>query len=459
MTTNEPNHNALYVPKSASRRDFMRGAIFTGAGLAMSSATHAFAEGSGQVKIGLVGCGGRGSGACGQALSTGNSNFVLWAMGDAHKDRLDGSYSLLSNKHPDQVKVTDERKFVGLDAYEKVLKECDLVILATPPGFRAYHFEAAVNAGKNIFMEKPVATDAAGVRKVMEMAKVADQKGLKVVAGLQRRYQNCYIEALKEVKENNIIGEITGGQIYWNDSGVWVKERLEGMSEMQYQLLNWYYFAWLCGDHIVEQHIHNIDVANWFIGTHPEGARGMGGRQVRTDKKFGEIYDHHAVEFLYPNGVVINSQARHQKGCYHAVREQFTGTKGIVYLDNGGHCYAVDFKGNRIWDYQRGTDGKRKRDQKDPDPYQVEHNFLQDCILNNKPVNNAHYVAESTMTAILGRYATYTGIEVSWEQGINNSVQLMPAKVDWDTVPPTKPDANGAYAIALPGIDTKKVVA
>ena len=207
MTTNEPNHNALYVPQSASRRDFLRGTAFAGAGLAMSATTNVFAEGSSEIKIGMVGCGGRGSGACGQALSTGNKNFVLWAMGDAHKDRLDSSYSGLSNKFHDQVKVADERKFVGLDAYEKVLKECDLVILATPPGFRAYHFEAAVNAGKNIFMEKPVATDAAGVRKVLEMAKIADQKGLKVVAGLQRRYQNCYQAALKEVKENNIIGE------------------------------------------------------------------------------------------------------------------------------------------------------------------------------------------------------------------------------------------------------------
>jgi myo-inositol 2-dehydrogenase/D-chiro-inositol 1-dehydrogenase len=182
----------------------------------------------------------------------------------------------------------------------------------------------------------------------------------------------------------------------------------------------------------------------------------MGGRQVRTDKIFGEIYDHHAVEFLYDNGVIINSQARHQKGTYHAVREQFTGTKGIIYLDNGGNCYATDFKGNRIWDYRKGEDGKRKRDVKDPDPYQVEHNVLQDCILNNKPINNAVYVAESTMTAILGRYVTYSGVEISWDQAINNKIQIMPAKVTWETVPPTAPNKEGAYAIAIPGV-TKTV--
>jgi predicted dehydrogenase len=313
------------------------------------------------------------------------------------------------------------------------------------------------------------------------MAKVADQNGLKVVAGLQRRYQDCYHAALKELKENNIIGDITGGQIYWNDSGVWVKERLPGMTEMEYQLLNWYYFVWLCGDHIVEQHIHNIDVANWFLGAHPVSARGMGGRQVRVgahfleayeagkagglegllkqlkeENKYGEIFDHHAVEFIYENGLIINSQCRHQKGTYKAVREQFTGTKGIMYLDNGGHCYATDFKGNRIWDYQMGADGKRKRDVKDPDPYQVEHNFLQDCILNNKPVNNAYYVAESTMTAIMGRYATYSGVELTWDQVLNNKIQLMPAKVTWETVPPTAPAIDGSYPVAIPGV-TKPV--
>ena len=444
MTTNEPNHHALYVPKTASRRDFIRSSVIAGAGLSMSAATHAFAAGSSEIKLGLIGCGGRGSGAADQALSTGNKNVTLWAMGDAHKDRLDGSYSNLSNKHNDQVKVDDSRKFVGLDAYEKVLKECDLVILATPPGFRPYHFEAAVNAGKNIFMEKPVATDAPGVRKVLEMGKIAEQKGLKVVAGLQRRYQKCYRDALKEVKENNLIGEIVGGQMYWNDGGVWVKDRLDGMSEMQYQLLNWYYFVWLCGDHITEQHIHNLDVANWFIGSTPVSAQGMGGRQVRTGKQFGEIYDHHAVEFTYANGVRINSQCRHQKGCFNQVREEFVGTKGILYLKNDNKCYATDFKGNIIWKYDFR--------QKDENPYQVEHNELQDAIINNKKINNAEYVATSTMTSLLGRDATYSGKEVKWDDAINSKVQLMPAKVTWETVPPTKPDETGAYPIPVPGV-------
>jgi predicted dehydrogenase len=445
MTTNEPNHNALYVSKK-SRRDFLRGGIAAGAGLAMSSATHAFAAESNDIKIGLIGCGGRGSGAAGQALSSGNYNFKLWAMGDAHEDRLESSYKNLSEKHKDQFNVGD-RKFIGLDAYEKVIAECDLVILATPPGFRPYHFEAAVNAGKNVFMEKPVATDAPGVRKVMEMADVADKKGLHVVAGLQRRYQNCYREALKQVKENNIIGEIVGGQVYWDSAGVWVKEREAGQTELQYQLRNWYYFNWLCGDHINEQHIHNVDVANWFLDAHPVSAQGMGGRQVRTGKEFGEIYDHHYVEFTYPNGIRINSQCRHQKGCINPVREEFTGTKGILYLDNSGRCYANDFKGNSIWRYR-----PTGPDRKDPDPYQVEHNELQDAILNGKKINNAHYVAQSTMTTIFGRFASYSGKELMWDDAIKSDIQLMPNKVTWDTVPPTAPDKDGFYPVAIPGV-------
>jgi predicted dehydrogenase len=202
----------------------------------------------------------------------------------------------------------------ALDAYKKVIDCCDLVILTTPPGFRPYHFEAAVNAGKNIFMEKPVAVDAPGVRKVLEMAKVADEKNLKVVVGLQRRYQNCYIEALKQVKEQGIIGDIVAGQVYWNGGGIWFRDKRPDQNELMYQINNWYFFTWLCGDHINEQHIHNIDVANWFIGGHPVSAQGMGGRQQRVDKKFGQIYDHHYVEFTYANGVRINSQCRHQSG-------------------------------------------------------------------------------------------------------------------------------------------------
>ena len=430
-----------------------------GAASALTVAQSAWAAGSDKIKVGLIGCGGRGSGAANQALSTKQEGIVLHAVADAFKEKADGALSNLRTKHADKVQVDDSRIFAGLDGYKKVIDSCDLVILTTPPGFRPYHFEAAINAGKNVFMEKPVAVDSPGIRKVQEMAKIADEKNLKVVVGLQRRYQNCYIEALKQVKENGNIGDIVSGQVYWNGGGIWFRDKQPGQSELMYQINNWYFFTWLCGDHINEQHIHNIDVANWFIGGHPESAQGMGGRMQRTEAKFGQIYDHHYVEYTYANGVRVNSQCRHQSGVYNAVREEFTGTKGKLYLINSGACYAVDHKGNTIWKYRASAEaagegeakGKKARRGSDPDPYQVEHDTLQAAIRDNKPLNNAYYGAESTMTSILGRMATYSGKEIKWDEALNSKVQHMPAIVTAETEPPVKPDANGAYPVAIPG--------
>lgn len=446
------------IPTPTTRRDFLgKTAVTAGA---LTVAQSAWAAGSDRIKVGLIGSGGRGSGAANQALSTKQEGVVLHAVCDAFKEKAEGALSNLRTKHAEKVEVDESRIFAGLDGYKKVIDSCDLVILTTPPGFRPYHFEAAINAGKHVFMEKPVAVDAPGVRKVMEMAKVADEKNLKVVVGLQRRYQNCYLESLKQVKEQGIIGEIVAGQVYWNGGGIWFRDKQPGQSELMYQINNWYFFTWLCGDHINEQHIHNIDVANWFIGGHPESAQGMGGREQRVDKKYGQIYDHHYVEFTYANGVRVNSQCRHQQGVYNAVREEFTGTKGKIYLNNSGACYAVDHKGNTLWKYRPTGDaaaegeakGKKGRRSTDPDPYQVEHDTLQAAIRDNKPLNNAYYGAESTMTAVLGRMATYSGKEIKWDDAINSKVQHMPAIVTAETEPPVKPDAEGGYPVAIPGI-------
>ncbi|MFO1483956.1 MAG: Gfo/Idh/MocA family oxidoreductase [Verrucomicrobiaceae bacterium] len=439
-----------------SRRQFIG---TTAAASALTVAQSAWAAGSDKVKIGLIGSGGRGSGAADQALSTPNEGFVLHAVCDAFKQKAEGALSNLRNKHESRVQV-DDRIYDGLDGYKKVIDSCDLVILTTPPGFRPYHFEAAINANKHVFMEKPVAVDAPGVRKVLEMAKVADEKNRKVVVGLQRRYQNCYLDALKQVKEQGIIGDIVSGQVYWNGGGIWFRDKMPDQSELMYQINNWYFFTWLCGDHINEQHIHNIDVANWFLGGHPVSAQGMGGRMQRVEKKFGQIYDHHYVEFTYENGVRINSQCRHQSGTKSEVREEFTGTKGKLYLDNSGKCYAVDHKGNPIWKYRaaRGGDDKGGKGKKgagagDPNPYQVEHDTLQAAIREDKPLNNAYYGAESTMTAVLGRMATYSGKEITWDQALNSKVQHMPAIITPESEPPVKPDAEGGYPIAIPGKD------
>ncbi|MCW0218506.1 MAG: Gfo/Idh/MocA family oxidoreductase [Prosthecobacter sp.] len=461
-TETSPTTRREFIGKTAATAT-----VATVASSGLTIAQSANVAGSDRIKVGLIGTGGRGSGAANQALSTKQEGVVLHAVADAFKEKAEGALSNLRTKHADKVEVDDSRIFAGLDAYKKVIDSCDLVILTTPPGFRPYHFEAAVDAGKNIFMEKPVAVDAPGVRKVLEMAKVAEEKNLKVVVGLQRRYQNCYQEALKQVKEQNIIGDIVSGQVYWNGGGIWFRDRQPGQSELMYQINNWYFFTWLCGDHINEQHIHNIDVANWFIGGHPVSAQGMGGREQRTDKKFGQIFDHHYVEFTYENGVRINSQCRHQSGVYNAVREEFTGTKGKIYLDNKPNCYAVDHKGNVIWKYRPGgaaagadegeTKGKKGRRSGDPDPYQTEHDVLQAAIRDNTPINNAAYGAHSTMTSILGRMATYSGKEIKWEEAFNSKVQHMPNIVTAETEPPVKPDAEGGYPVAIPGVKVEGV--
>ena len=286
----------------------------------------------------MIGCGGRGTGAATQALST-KQNVQLVAMADAFKDRLDDSYNnlleALADKK-DRIQVKEENKFVGFDAYKNAIALADVVILATPPGFRPIHFEEAINQNKHVFMEKPVATDPAGIQNVLAAAEQAKAKKLNVVVGLQRRYQTSYRELMKRV-EDGAIGDITSAQAWWNNDGVWVHPRQAGWTEMEYQMRNWYYFVWLCGDHITEQHIHNLDVINWAKNAYPVSAQGMGGREVRVGKDYGEIFDHHYVEFQYADGTILNSQCRHQKGTMSKVDELLIGTKGKVFCDACEH--------------------------------------------------------------------------------------------------------------------------
>lgn len=395
------------------------------------------------LKLALIGCGGRGSGAANQALKA-DDNVELIAMADVFEDRLNSSLLNLQKEFvgSKKVNVKDKNKFVGFDAYKKAIDMADVVILTTPPGFRPYQFEYAVNAGKHIFMEKPLAVDVPGIRKVLEMAKVAKEKKLNVVVGLQRRYQKNYLEIAKKINEG-AVGKIISGQVYWNSSGVWVHPRKPGQKELDYQMRNWYYFNWLCGDHILEQHIHNIDVANWFIGEHPISAQGMGGRQVRKGPEHGEIFDHHFVEFRYPSGAIISSQCRHQPGTWSKVGEDFQGTKGKVDTNDAGVARILGHDNGDIFTYRSRTD---------PNPYQVEHNKLFASIRNKEVINNAQYGAESTMTAILGRMATYSGKMMSWDEAMLSNHQLMPEKVTWDTIPPSLPNEDGNYPIPMPGI-------
>ncbi|MCP5536726.1 MAG: Gfo/Idh/MocA family oxidoreductase [Akkermansiaceae bacterium] len=388
-----------------------------------------------EIKVALIGCGGRGSGAANQTLSVEGTKLV--AMADAFEDRLEDAYQQLKGKYKDRVDVPQARKLVGFDAYKSAIDAADVVILTTPPGFRPIHFEYAVSRGKHVFMEKPVAVDAEGIRKVLAAAKEADRKKLKVVAGLQRRYQESYLQTFEEI-QGGAIGDIVSAQCYWNSGGVWVKPRQPGQSEMDYQMRNWYYFNWLCGDQICEQHVHNIDVVNWFMGDkYPVKAYGMGGRAQRVGKDYGEIFDHHYVEFSYDGGAILNSQCRHFQGTPSRVSELIIGTKGTA---SAGLI--------------KGHDGKvlfRHRNRKAPNPYQVEHDELYRHIREDKPLNNAYYAAKSTFCAIIGRMATYSGQEIMWEQALAQGPSIMPDKLAWDADPGPRMGPDGLYPCAIPG--------
>ena len=433
--------------KNINRRNFVKGsALATGFALTnpLNAGIGAFGGGSDTLKLAVVGCGGRGTGAVSQALNA-DEGVELVAMADAFQDRLDSCYSTLSNIFDKKrLKVKDKNKFVGFGSYKQAIDEADVVILTTPPGFRPDHFAYAVEKGKHVFMEKPVATDAPGIRKVLEAAKVAKQKKLNVVVGLQRHYQPCYTEVHDRIQKGEI-GNIVSGQVYWNSSGVWVKEREAGQTEMEYQMRNWYYFNWLCGDHILEQHIHNIDVANWFIGAYPVSAQGMGGREVRKGKNHGQIFDHHFVEFVYPEGQVISSQCRHQPDTLSRVSEAFQTTKGTIYTDSGNKGIIKTYGGDELYNH----DGSN-----DISPYQIEHDELFKSIRSGGVINNTEFGAKSTMTAIMGRMATYSGKLITWDEALASNIRLVPDEMamDWNSTPPVVPDENGNYPVPVPGV-------
>ena len=393
-----------------------------------------------KLKLCVVGCGGRGTGAAVQALRA-DKDVELVAMADAFQDTLDNSLKSIKEELDGEIKVNvkQKNKFVGFDAFKKAIDISDVVILASPPGFRPLHFEYAINNDKHVFMEKPVAVDAFGVRRVLNSAKLATQKKLNVVVGLQRRYQKNYLALMDRVRKNDI-GKIISGQVYWNSPGVWVRKRLNGQSEMEYQMRNWYYFNWLCGDHILEQHIHNIDVANWILNEYPVSANGMGGREVRKGLDHGQIFDHHYVEFNYSSGAVISSQCRHQPGTNRNVSERFQGTKGSVSFKKNK---IIDLNGNEIYSYkERG----------DKSPYQIEHDKLFKSIRDGNVINDGEYGAKSTLTAIMGRMATYTGQEIKWNQIMESDQNLVPDNLDWSSTPPVIPNSEGKYPIPIPGV-------
>jgi myo-inositol 2-dehydrogenase/D-chiro-inositol 1-dehydrogenase len=428
------------ILNSLTRRNFLKtsaaGLTLLG-GLSTTSGVHAASDDT--LKIALIGCGGRGTGAANQALST-EGKVKLVAMADTFDNRLQSSLKLLQERHPDRVDVPKERQFVGFDAYKQAIAEADVVLLTAAPGFRPTHFEEAVRQGKHAFMEKPLATDAPGIRKLIAANAEAKKKNLKVAVGFQRRHSPAYIEAVKRVHDG-AIGEILMLRCYWRGGSRGGEVKLPNETEMQYQIRNWYFFTYLSGDHIVEQHIHNIDVCNWLKQGHPIRAHGVGGRQVRTTKEHGQIFDHHSVEFEYADGSRMFSVCSQIPQLWGNNAEAAVGDKGSVTLGENKSC---EITGQKPWKFSGRGGGKN-------DAFQQEHDDFFAAIRKNKTYNEAEYGITSTMTGIMGRMATYSGKLINWDEAIGSTLQLMPDKFTWDMTPPVLPDENGFYPVAMPG--------
>ena len=406
----------------------------------MTAATHAFASGgSGDIKIALIGCGGRGTGACNQALSAG-STVRLVAVVDPLEGKAQAALDILKAKHEGQVTVPPDQVFTNFEDYAKAYALADVVLITTPPGPRPFLFEKAIQAGKHVFMEKPVAVDAMGAKRVIAAAQEAKKKSLNVCVGFQRRYQPSYIDVINRIQAGEV-GDLMYGRVYWNGTSRPGFPREPGERELHYQIRNWYFFTWMSGDHILEQHCHNLDVANWVQGGKmPVRATGQGGRQVRRAKENGTIFDHHTVEFEYENGFRLLSQCCQIGGkCQREVSEHFHGVKGVANLAANG----------RFLINGQPPGGKRTRNKEDA--YQLEHDTFFENIRTGKVRIDAEYAAHSTLMGIMGRMATYTGQVITWDQVMNSQEKLVPDNLTWETQPPVMPDEEGWYPVAIPG--------
>ncbi len=423
------NKKASEEKGKVSRRNFIKASAAVGMAAVLPGRERIFAAGSDKMRVGLIGCGGQGTRDTISCLNS-SPNVELVAMGDLFRDRLGESLRQLKKEEEvsKKVKVTRDTSFVGFDAYKKVIaSDVDMVLVVTPPHFRPEHLKAAIEGGKHVFMEKPAAVDPAGIRSIIASSELARQKGLSIVAGTQRRHQAHYLEIMRRIHKGDI-GEIVGGQCYWNGGdmlGYWKWYERGSMSGMEWQCRNWPWFTWLSGDHIVEQHVHNLDIMNWALQAHPVQVMGMGGREVRD---LGNIYDHFAIEYEYPNGVRVLGMCRQIDGCHSRVDERIVGTKGVAH----GHG---EIEGRRAYKYEG----------KSPDPYVQEQADLIASIRQGKPINEGRNVAESTMAAIMGRMSAYTGRALKWDWAMNASkLDFTPPRYDFGVDLPVRP-------VAVPG--------
>jgi myo-inositol 2-dehydrogenase / D-chiro-inositol 1-dehydrogenase len=388
------------------------------------------------LKAGLIGCGGRGTGAAINFLDAG-PNLEIVALGDVFQDRIDKCRQELKTQK--NVEIPDEKCFVGFDNYEKVIDSgVDIVLLCTPPHFRPAHVEAAVRAGKHVFMEKPIAVDPVGARSVMVSVERAKQQGLSMVSGTIRRVQKDFMETWRRV-QNGEIGEIVSANIIRNGGGLWVVRRQPAMSDMEYMLRNWANFCWLSGDHIVEQFIHEVDVMNWYLGKIPVKAMGWGGRQRRVT---GDQYDFFSIEYVYDNGMHTHCAARQITGCSNLTLQHIVGTEG--YANAKGMLY--NNKGEEVWKYPWPEKESTDPTWKVTDPYVQEHINLVTGIRTDTLVNDGEEQVNSTLITIMGRMSAYTGKDVTWEEVMNSDLYLGPKTYDFGPVPgiPEVPPVIGA---------------
>ncbi len=419
----------------SSRRTFLKTSALAATTAGLQSSLHVHAAGSDILRVGLIGCGGRGTGAASQALSA-DPHVKLVAMGDVFEDRLQMSLRNLAALEgiAGKLDVPSERQFVGFDAYKQVLESgVDVVLLATPPHFRPMHLKAAVDAGVHVFAEKPVAVDAPGVRDVIKTCEAAKKKQLSIVSGLCLRYSYGFQETVRRIHDGQL-GDVHTLQANDYRGGIWVKPRQDDWTDMHWQMRNWYYFTWLSGDFNVEQHVHFLDVCAWVMqNQYPVSAIGIGGRQVRTGAEYGNIFDHHSVVYEYANGTKLYSNTRQMPGCKNLLNATVTGSRGRALISERRNGLTIT-NGQSKWVYE-GEDNPF---------YQTEHDELFASIRSGKPINNGDYMAQSTLLAIMGRMATYTGQQVTWEAALNSQEDLSPERYAWGPIP--------TPAVAVPGV-------
>lgn len=392
------------------------------------------------LKAGLIGCGGRGTGAAINFLKAG-PNLQLTAITDVFQDRIDSCRKSLKDRV--KVEIPDDKCFLGFDGYKKVIDSgVDIIIMATPPYFRPEHFRASVEARKHVFMEKPVAVDPVGVRSILASAKQAETLGLTVVTGTQRRHQKDYVETYAQIY-NGAIGDIVSANCYWNQSKLWHRDRQAQWSDMEFMIRDWVNWCWLSGDHIVEQHVHNIDVINWFTGKWPVRALGFGSRQRRIT---GDQYDNFSVDYIYDGDVHLHSMSRQITGCTNNVSEYIRGTEGYSNCKNT--IYNPD--GTVKWKFQYPLDDSGKENERGiTDPYLQEHIDMVTAIRTNQPVNEAENIAKSTLVGIMGRVSAYTGKEVTWDEIMTSNLQLGPEELKLGKV-------NMKFEVPVPGTEDTK---